>query len=70
MNLLDLLQHFSTQLATEKEEAVAQGLDDPIESPHTKRLGKAGRLHLYTLTLPSRMPVLEDIPLTIVVIVL
>lgn len=66
MKLLDLLQHFSTQLGTEKEEAIAQGLDDPIESPHTKKLGKAGSLHLYTLTLPSRMPVLEDIPLTIV----
>lgn len=66
MKLFDLLQHYARQLTEEKEEAIAQGLDDPIESPHSKKLGKAGDLHLYTLSLPSRMTVLEDIPLTIV----
>ncbi|MDT7042097.1 hypothetical protein [Candidatus Nitronereus thalassa] len=66
MKLLDLLQHYAKQLTEEKEEAIAQGLDDPIESPLANKLGKAGNLHLYSLTLPSRMTVLEDIPLTIV----
>ncbi|MDA0739569.1 MAG: hypothetical protein O2999_11440 [Nitrospirae bacterium] len=66
MKLFDLLQHYSKALIAEKEEAVAQGLDDPIESPHSSKLGKAGDLHLYSMTLPSRMKLLEDIPLTIV----
>lgn len=66
MKLLDLLQHYSKQLVAEKEEAMAQGLDDPIESPHTKKLGKAGNLNLYTMALPTRTTILEDIPLTIV----
>ena len=66
MKLLDLLQHYSQQLASEKEEAIATGLDDPIESPQTKKIGKAGSLNLYTLALPSQMTFLEDIPLTIV----
>ena len=66
MKMLDLLQHYSQQLASEKEEAIAKGLDDPIESPQAKKMGKAGSLNLYTLALPSRMTFLEDIPLTIV----
>jgi len=66
MKLLDLLTYYSKQLAQEQEEAVAQGLDDPIESPHTQKHGKAGSLNLYSLTLPSRITVLEDVPLTIV----
>ena len=67
MKLLDLLQHYSQQLASEKEEAIAKGLDDPIESPQAKKNGKKpGSLNLYTLALPSRMTFLEDIPLTIV----
>ncbi len=66
MKLIDLLLHYSKQLAAEKEAAIAQGLDDPIESPHTKKLGTAGSLHLYSLTLPSRTSILEDIPLTVV----
>ena len=66
MKLLDLLQHYSRQLASEKEEAIAKGLDNPIESPQTKKIGKAGSLNLYTLALPSQMTFLEDIPLTIV----
>ena len=66
MKLLDLLQHYSRQLASEKEEAIAKGLDNPIESPQTKKIGKAGSLNLYTLALPSQITFLEDTPLTIV----
>ena len=66
MKLLDLLLYYSRQLAKEKEDAVNQGLDDPIESPHTKKIGTAGALHLYWLSVPSRMMVLGDIPITIV----
>ena len=66
MKLLDLLQHYSQELASEKKEAIAKGLDDPIESPQTKKIGKSGSLNLYTLALPSRITFLEDIPLTIV----
>ena len=66
MKLLDLLQHYSRQLATEKEEAIAKGLDNPIESPQTQKIGNAGSLNIYTLALPFRMNFLEDIPLTIV----
>ena len=64
MKLLDLLQHYSQQLASEKEEAIATGLDDPIESPQTKKIGKAGSLNLYTLALPSQITILEATPQT------
>lgn len=64
MKLLDLLHHFSTQLATHQEAAVQ--LDELIESGHAQKIGTAGALHLYSIEVPSGTSLLEDAPVTIV----
>jgi len=65
VKLLDLLTSFATQLANEKEVALAQGLDAPIDTTSTQHLKKAGTLHVYSFGLPPHSYLYEDIPMTI-----
>lgn len=65
VKLSDLLHYFSRQVAKEKEQALGQALDSPIETTYARSLGTIGTLHLYKFGLPVDSPLPEDVPLTI-----
>lgn len=65
MKLPDLLLQCSERLRREKEIALTRGLDSPIDTATAKRVGTAGTLQLYSLTLPMQRTLLTDIPITV-----
>ena len=65
MKLDELLTQSSTRLLEEREFAMSQGLDAPLDIPHAVHLGKVGSLHLYRCEGLSRSQVLPDVPVTL-----
>ena len=65
MKLPELLTHCAQQLQHEREAAMDQGLDAPIDIPQARHIRTAGSLHHYALVLPEGQRLLLDVPVTI-----
>ena len=65
MKLQDLLIHYANQLQEERDLAMTDGLDAPIEITTAKHLHTVGTLHLYGMELPEGRNLLQDVPFTI-----
>ena len=65
MKLDELLTQFSSQLRHEREVAMNQGLDAPIDIPHASHLGKVGSLHLYSCQIAPETKIIADVPITL-----
>ena len=65
MNLLELLTHYADQLQDDRERAMTQGLDAPLEVPQARRLHTIGNLHLYAVHMPEGRHLIPDVPVTI-----
>ncbi len=65
MKLDELLQHSSTQLLNEREAAMSQGLDAPLEIPQARHIGKAGALHIYSCQVLPGSKMVADVPMTL-----
>ncbi len=65
MNLHDLLTHYLHQLQEERDQAMTQGLDAPIDILKARYLQTVGSLHLYAVELPEGQVLMQDVPVTI-----
>ena len=65
MKLDELLQHYADQLQQERDLAMTQGLDAPIDIPKATRRQTIGGLHVYAFQLPQGRSLLQDIPITL-----
>ena len=65
MKLDELLTQSSSQLLDEREVAMSQGLDAPLDIPHASHLGKAGSLHLYRCEVLAGSKIIPDVPITL-----
>ncbi|MDH5774345.1 MAG: hypothetical protein OEZ57_05455, partial [Nitrospirota bacterium] len=65
MKLDELLAQSSAQLLEEREVAMSQGLDAPLDIPHATHLGKVGSLHLYRCEVPPGCKMITDVPITL-----
>ena len=65
MKLDELLAQASSQLLDEREIAMSQGLDAPLDIPHASHLGKAGSLHLYSCEVLPGSKIIADVPITL-----
>ena len=64
MRLDELLTQSATQLLDEREIAMNQGLDAPIDIPHASHVGKVGSLHLYRCEVLPGSKIIADVPIT------
>jgi hypothetical protein len=65
MKLDELLTQSATQLIAEREIAISQGLDAPLDIPHAHHIGKAGSLHLYSCEVLPGSKIIADVPITL-----
>ncbi len=65
MKLDDLLTQATSQLRDEREIAMNQGLDAPLDIPHASHLGKVGSLHLYSCEVLPGSKIIADVPMTL-----
>lgn len=65
MKLDELLTQSAKQLLDEREIAITQGLDAPLDIPHAHHIGKAGSLHLYSCEMPPGSRIIADVPITL-----
>jgi hypothetical protein len=65
MKLDELLTQSATQLIAEREIAMNQGLDAPLDIPHAHHIGKAGSLHLYSCEILPGSKIIADVPITL-----
>ncbi|MBA3966972.1 MAG: hypothetical protein H0X47_14610 [Nitrospirales bacterium] len=65
MKLYDLLTLSTSQLNSEREVAMSQGLDAPLEISQARHLRTVGSLHLYSCDVPPGNRFLPDIPVTL-----
>ncbi|MGD9851724.1 MAG: hypothetical protein AB7T38_10675 [Nitrospirales bacterium] len=65
MKLDDLLTHTAANLLVEREMAMSQGLDAPLDIPTATHYRTVGSLHLYQCHLPPERSVLPDVPMTL-----
>ena len=65
MKLQNLLTHYANQLQEERDQAMTDGLDAPIEIPKARHLHTVGSLHIYGLELPEGRSLVQDVPFTI-----
>ena len=65
MNLHDLLTHYAKQLQQDRDRAMTQGLDAPIDIPKARHLHTIGTLHLYAMQVPEGLHLIPDVPVTI-----
>ncbi len=65
MKLDELLAQSSAQLLDEREMAMSQGLDAPLDIPHAAHLGKVGSLHVYRCEVPPGCKIITDVPITL-----
>ncbi len=65
MKLDELLTQSATQLIAEREIAMSQGLDAPLDIPHAHHIGKAGSLHLYSCEVSPGSKIIVDVPITL-----
>jgi hypothetical protein len=65
MKLDELLTQSATQLIAEREIAMSQGLDAPLDIPHAHHIGKAGSLHLYSCEVLPGSKIIADVPITL-----
>ncbi len=65
MKLDELLTQSATQLTDERELAMSQGLDAPLDIPRAHHIGKAGSLHLYTCEVLPGTKIIADVPITL-----
>lgn len=65
MKLDELLAQSATQLTDERELAMSQGLDAPLDIPRAHHIGKAGSLHLYSCEVLPGTKVIADVPITL-----
>jgi len=65
MKLDELLTQSATQLLDEREVAMSQGLDAPLDIPHAHHIGKTGSLHLYRCEVSPGSKVIADVPITL-----
>ena len=64
MKLDELLTQSATQLIAEREIAISQGVDAPLDIPHAHHIGKAGSLHLYSCEVLPGSKIIADVPIT------
>lgn len=64
MKLDELLTQSATQLLDEREVAMTQGLDAPLDIPYATHLGKVGSLHLYRCEFLPGSKIIADVPIT------
>ncbi len=65
MKLEELLTQSATQLLDEREVAMNEGLDAPVDIPHATHLGKVGSLHLYRCETFPGNKMIADVPITL-----
>ena len=65
MKLPDLLTQYISQLQHERDLAMTQGLDAPIDIAQARHLRSVGTLHVYALTLSEGQILMPDVPITI-----
>ncbi len=65
MKLDELLAQSSAQLLDERDIAMSQGLDAPVDVPRAFHLGKIGALHLYSCEVMSGIKIIPDVPVTL-----
>ncbi len=65
MKLDELLTQSASQLLQEREVAMNQGLDAPLDIPHASHLGKVGSLHLYRCEVLPGCKFIADVPITL-----
>jgi len=65
MKLDELLTQSATQLIDEREVAMTQGLDAPLDIPHAHHIGKTGSLHLYSCEVLPGTKIIADVPITL-----
>lgn len=65
MKLDELLTQSATQLIAERESAMSQGLDAPLDIPHAHHIGKVGSLHLYSCEVLPGSKIIADVPITL-----
>ncbi len=65
MKLDELLAQSSSQLLDERDVAMNQGLDAPLDIPHASHLGKVGSLHLYRCEVLPGSKMIADVPITL-----
>lgn len=65
MKLTDLLDHYTHRLSKERETALTEGLDTPIETSSARHVATTGTLHLYAFGIQTDRALPEDVPVTI-----
>ena len=65
MKLDELLTQSSAKLLDEREVAMSQGYDAPVDIPQASHLGKAGSLHLYSCKVLPEIKIVTDVPMTL-----
>ncbi|UCH90556.1 MAG: hypothetical protein JSU60_05430, partial [Nitrospirota bacterium] len=65
MKLDELLTQSANQLIGEREIAISQGLDAPLDIPHAHHIGKVGSLHLYSCEVLPGSKIIADVPITL-----
>ncbi|MCA9472493.1 MAG: hypothetical protein MRJ96_16725 [Nitrospirales bacterium] len=65
MKLQDLLTLYIDQLQEERDLAMTQGFDAPVDVAQARHLRTIGTLHIYALSLPNGHMLTQDLPITI-----